>query len=89
MKTKETPKATKAEIDAKKKAAFVRVVKPRVNKALKAITLIGNCAGSGYIFTQPQKDDIFKALHSAITDLEGKFSGMKKSQSVFEFKAGS
>jgi len=49
---------------------FKRVVTPRVNKALKAIKLVGNQAGAAYA---PAKEDIMNiimALHGAVDEVE-------------------
>lgn len=49
---------------------FKRVVTPRVNKAIKAIELVGNQAGAAYA---PTKDDIatiITALHDAVDKVD-------------------
>lgn len=38
-----------------KNERFKRLVVDRVNKAVKAIDRVGNCAGSGYDYTPPKK----------------------------------
>jgi len=55
---------------ADKHADFIRVVTPRVNKALKAIGLIGNQAGAAYAPTEDEVADMFAVLRKKITDTE-------------------
>lgn len=64
---------------------FVRVVSPRVKKAIKCILIIGNCAGSGYSFTEHQHKQITDALYMAVNQLEARFAG-KKETVEFTFK---
>ena len=45
-----------------KEARFVRIAEPRVNRACKAVSLLGNLAGSGYEYTQEQVDAMFGAV---------------------------
>jgi len=45
---------------------FRRVVTPRVNKAIKAIRLVGNQAGSSYEFTPKQIEVIGLAIHREV-----------------------
>ena len=53
---------------------FIRVVTPRVKKALKAIGLIGNQAGSAYVSTQDERHKIFGTLHEAVSAVEKRYS---------------
>lgn len=69
---------------AERKAAFIRVVEPRVAKALKAISLIGNCAGAGYSYNEEQVTQIKIALTKAVTVVGDKFSKVKEQQSEFK-----
>ena len=73
--------------DETKGAKFARVVTPRVSKALKAISLIGNCSGAGYDYTPEQASQIIIALSKEIDVLEAKFAKKREKQSDFAFKA--
>ena len=68
-----------------KSARFVRVVTPRVNKAVKAISVIGFCAGSSYESKPAQVQQLCKLLRSTVDDLEHKFSGKAESGGSFKF----
>jgi len=67
-----------------RQADFVRVVTPRVKKAVKAISLVSNCASSNYSFTAEQAGRIIIALHTAVDVVEVSFS--KKTQATAEFQ---
>lgn len=64
---------------------FVRVVKPRVDKAIKAISLIGYCAGVGYEYTPEQVQQIHNALSAALENLCDKFEAKPSAQAGFTF----
>jgi len=70
--------------DETKAMRFIRVVKPRVNKAIKAIGIVGYCASSSYEFTPQQVKDIINSLIVAVQGVESKF--ISKDKSVNEFK---
>ena len=64
-------KKKKAEKPAEDKhAKFLRVVLPRVRKALKAIGLIGNQAGAAYAPTAAEVADMFAALRKKVDATE-------------------
>ena len=69
---------------AEKAAAFKRVVEPRVAKAVKAISLVGNCAGAGYSYTPKQVAQITEVLLTAVTDTAERFTAIEKTHSTFE-----
>lgn len=71
--------------DESKANRFVRVVKPRVNKAIKAIKLIQHCAGATYEYTPEQVAEILSALAGAVKTLQAKFETKKGVQDEFEF----
>jgi len=64
---------------------FVRVVKPRVNKAVKAISVIGYCSGSAYEYTPQQVSQILATLSGALSALSSKFESKSKKQEEFDF----
>ena len=53
---------------------FKRVVTPRVKKALKAIALIGNQAGSAYAPTDDEVAHIFAVLYKKLEETEKRYS---------------
>ena len=75
--------AEKAKKDVERNAAFVRVVTPRINKALKAIRLVGSCAGPSYIYTREQRDAVGKALQVEVMSCIERFAGTKKEAASF------
>lgn len=64
---------------------FIRVVKPRVNKAVKAISVIGYCAGSAYDYTPEQAAQIINTLSDAIVKLRLRFESKPKQTTEFDF----
>lgn len=63
-------KKTTTPKDENKHDKFKRVVTPRVNKAIKAIELVGNQAGAAY---EPTKDDIatiITTLHETVDKVD-------------------
>ena len=78
---------SKAEIpiDETAKDRFIRVTTPRVGKAVKAIEVIGFCAGLTYEHTEIQAKQITDVLTNAIKALEDKFSGKTGGGGGFTF----
>ena len=72
--------------DESKQARFIRVVSPRVNKAVKAISVLGFCAGSTYEYTPDQATQIIETLLQAVTALDNKFMSKANKQDSFSFK---
>jgi len=62
---------------------FVRVVTPRVKKALKAIGLIGNQAGSAYSYTEQDIAYIMGALRGACDAVEKRYASSGKQEVDF------
>lgn len=71
---------------ASKQQAFYKVVTPRVNRALKSISLVGNCASSNYSYTPEQAAKIIDALTLAVEQVAGSYA--KRVQRTTEFKLG-
>lgn len=71
--------------DETKEARFIRVVSPRVKKAVKAIGQIGQCAGVAYKNTDAQAEQIIDALRLALNNLETKFTAKVSEDKGFEF----
>jgi len=72
--------------DETKEQKFIRVVTPRVAKAVKCIKLIGNCAGIGYDYTTAQVDQINEVLDAAVTHVGNKFIKAEADSSEFSFE---
>ena len=66
--------------------AFVRVVEPRVGKAIKAISLVGSVVGSAYKAKDEQHAQIVTALKEAVERVEQRFAG--KGDKASGFKLG-
>ena len=73
--------------DESKQARFVRIVLPRIVKAVKAIGVVGYCTGSAYEYTSTQTDQIVSTLHEAVRNLEDKFEGKAGADGAFSFKS--
>ena len=68
-----------------KHAAFLRVVTPRVNKALKAIELIGNQAGAAYAPTKAEVAEMFVVLRRAVDNAQKCYTSGAAQVSGFSF----
>ena len=67
-----------------KEQRFVRIAEPRVSRACKAVSLLGNLAGSGYEYTEEQVDAMFGAVQEALDT-----AFVKKPKTVkFKFESG-
>lgn len=70
-----------------KEQRFVRIAEPRVSRACKAVSLLGNLAGSGYEYTEEQVDAMFGAVQEALDTARAAF--VKKPKTVkFKFESG-
>ena len=76
-------KSEKPPEDKRKK--FLRVVAPRVRKAMKAISLIGNQAGSAYEYTSEDVAHIINALRTAVDGVETAYTSKGKVSVEFTF----
>lgn len=72
--------------DESKSDRFVRVVTPRVAKAVKAIRVVGYCAGAGYEYTPKQISQINAALATALQALAERFVSKTAVESEFNFE---
>lgn len=66
-----------------KEERFVRIAEPRVSRACKAVSLLGNLAGSGYEYTEEQVNAMFGAVQEALDTARAQF---KKKNNVVRFK---
>ena len=62
---------------------FIRVAEPRVGRACKAISLIGNFATGDYENTEQQVDAMFGAMQEALDTAKAKFHKDKKQKFRF------
>lgn len=53
---------------------FVRLAEPRVNRACKAISMIGHLAASSYEYTEQQVDSMFAAMQQELDTQKAKFT---------------
>ena len=67
-----------------KNERFIRVVSPRVSRALKSISLIGYCTSSAYEYTDVNKQKILDTLIDAVGSLKLKFEGKQKADTSFK-----
>lgn len=62
-----------------KREKFKRLVKPRLEKVLKYLRLIGNLSNtSNYEYTEEDIDKIYGYIADATEEMKKKFSGKKK-----------
>ena len=85
MAKKSTRAAKSIKKDETKAERFIRVATPRISKAVKAISLIGHCAGSNYEYTPAQVKQIDAALSKVVVDVLNKFADKADKQSAFAF----
>lgn len=64
---------------------FIRVVTPRVAKAVKAIRTIGFCAAATYEYTPKQVEQIFNALITAMETVKKQYFEKEADKSEFGF----
>lgn len=53
---------------------FVRLAEPRVNRACKAISMIGHLAASSYEYTEKQVEAMFGAMQEELNTQKAKFT---------------
>lgn len=63
---------------------FVRVAEPRVGRACKAISLIGNFATGDYEYTEEQVEAMFGAMQQELDTARAKFR--KRNEQEFKFR---
>ncbi|GAH61266.1 unnamed protein product, partial [marine sediment metagenome] len=57
-----------------KRDKFKRIVELRVRKALKTITLVGNCAGAAYEYSPADIANIIAALRKTVDQVETRYA---------------
>lgn len=65
-----------------KSERFVRIAEPRVERACKAIRLIGNLSASGYEYTETQVEAMFGAMQQ---ELDVARAAFRKETKKFKF----
>lgn len=58
-----------------KAQCFKRVVEPRVNRAIKAIALVGSTSGNAYEYSKADVDAIMYVLSNAVVAIRKRFEG--------------
>lgn len=86
-KNQKKEKLTLEQREALKKERFMNVAPPRVNKAIKAIGLVGNCAGVNYSYTQGQADAVVSGLQQAVDTVSELFARKQSKQTEFKMPA--
>jgi len=86
MAKKQNKKRRSIPSNESKSERFIRVVTPRVSKAVKSIKVIGYCTGASYEYTKEQAEQISKALYAAMSQLVDSFAKKSKSQQDFNFE---
>jgi hypothetical protein len=71
--------------DEKPEARFLRVVTPRVRKALKYIKAIGSCSGTAYKSSSEQVAKMFRSLTDAVETAEHRYMEKAKQGEDFNF----
>lgn len=65
---------------------FLRLATPRVEKVLKSLRILGNCANRNtYEYTEQQVDKMMEKLDNAFTLTMTKFHNSRKQQESFKF----
>jgi hypothetical protein len=84
----EKPKKQRKSIDLNETKAnrFIRVVTPRIAKAIKAISVIGYCSSPVYEYTSEQVKQILTVLTNGIVALESRYASKKAAGTEFKFK---
>ena len=79
------PVKKESEVKESKAELFIRLAKPRTQKVLKAMKILGNCSNrNNYEYTESQVDSISNAIQNAVIDLLQKFK--PKDSEIDEFE---
>ena len=71
-----TPALSDAQRLQIKRDNFARVLPPRIDKALKAIRMVGDCTLPTYTYTSEQATSIVNMLVSAVAEVGDRFAGV-------------
>ena len=79
------PVKKESEVKESKAELFIRLAKPRTQKVLKAMKILGNCSNrNNYEYTESQVDSISNAIENAVIDLLQKYK--TKDSEIDEFE---
>ena len=81
------PKSGKKNKSETPREKFLRLAPPRMEVALKKISLVGNLAGSGYQYDPSEAKDIVEALDHAVQEVSNKFNKGKRGGKGFAFRS--
>lgn len=70
-----TPPLTDAQKLQKRRDNFARVLPPRMDKALKAIRMVGDCTLPSYSYTAEQAQAVVGVLQMAVDTVKERFAG--------------
>lgn len=73
------------ELDKDKHIKFQRIVQPRVNRALRAIELVGNCSVGTYAYTAEEIEQMQSTLQGAVDNAMQRFYNKGKQDVGFKF----
>lgn len=71
------PQLTEAQKKQVKLDNFARVLPKRMDKALKAIRMVGDCTLPSYSYTPEQAKAVTDKLVDAVTEVESRFAGVQ------------
>ncbi len=79
-----TPVLTDAQKRQVKADNFARVLPPRMDKALKAICMVGECTLPTYLYTTEQAQAIVDKLHAAVKEVQDRFERVEGKSGGFK-----
>jgi hypothetical protein len=85
MAEKKKQKRSPAEVEKENRERFLRIATPRVQRVIKGLNVLGNCAGSGYAYTPEQVVKMEKVLLDALTNTLSLFRKKREKQEGFAF----
>ncbi len=56
---------------------FTRICPPRIDKAVKAIKMVGDCTNPTYSYSTVQGDSVLQALYGAVDEVKARFEGLQ------------
>ena len=78
------PELTEAQKKQVKVDNFARVLPPRMDKAVKAIRMVGDCTNPTYSYNEEQSKYVVAQLQKAVEDVKSRFSGVQGKAGGFE-----
>ena len=78
------PALTEAQKKQAKVENFARVLPPRMDKAVKAIRMVGDCTNPTYSYNEEQSKFVVGVLRKAVEDVEKRFAGEPGKAGGFE-----